>query len=145
MIWNNFGSVIYHKPNFILKTKYQYLYNKNIGIFSRNDTRISWYFMGMHRDLCMRKVLEYTISSAKCIIITTNNNVDKAVRYIHENKLWESFYVFLKIIFTYLRVLYLVDINNVGMEKVYYESRLTKKIIEKTIYDIDYQELFPDI
>ena len=31
------------------------------------------------------------------------------------------------------------------MDKVYYYSRMTKQCIEKKIYDIDYQILFPDI
>ena len=31
------------------------------------------------------------------------------------------------------------------MDKFYYNQRITKQCIEKTIYDIDYQILFPDI
>ena len=63
MIYNIFVSGIYYKPHSIFKSKYQEFHNKNIGIFSGNDTRVSGYFMSMHRDLRMRKVLQATISS----------------------------------------------------------------------------------
>ena len=64
MIYNIFGSGIYHKPRSILKSKSQEFHNRKIGIFSGNETRMAGYFMGMHRDLRMQKVLQATISSA---------------------------------------------------------------------------------
>ena len=64
MIYNIFGSGIYHKPHFILKFKSQEFHNRNIGNFSGNETRMSGYFMGVHRDLQIRKVLQATILSA---------------------------------------------------------------------------------
>ena len=63
MIYNIFGSGIYHKPHSIFKTKYQEFHNRNIGLFSGNETRMDGYFMEMHRDLRIRKVLQSTISS----------------------------------------------------------------------------------
>ena len=50
IIYNIFGSGIYHKPNSI---KYIYIksFTIKIGLFSVNDTRMDIYFMGMHRDL----------------------------------------------------------------------------------------------
>ena len=51
MIYNIFGSGIYHKPHSVLKSQSQEFYNKNIDILSRNNTRRAGYFMGMHRDL----------------------------------------------------------------------------------------------
>ena len=36
MIYNIFGSGIYHKPHSIFKSKYQEFHNKNIGLFSDN-------------------------------------------------------------------------------------------------------------
>ena len=62
MIYNIFGSGIYHKPHSIFKSKYQEFHNRNIGLFSGNEIRMAGYFMGMHRDLRMRKVLHSTIS-----------------------------------------------------------------------------------
>ena len=61
MIYNIFGSGIYHKPHSIFKSKFQDFHNRNIGLFSGNETRKDGYFMGMHRDLQMRKVLQATI------------------------------------------------------------------------------------
>ena len=55
-IYKVFGSGIYHKPNYIFKSKYYRFNNKNIGLFSGNYTRMSGYFMGMHREFCMLKV-----------------------------------------------------------------------------------------
>ena len=77
MIYNIFGSSIYHKPHFIFKSKYQEFNNRNIGLFSGNDTVMAGYFMGMHRDLRMRKVLQGTISSSEFISIPTNKNSPK--------------------------------------------------------------------
>ena len=85
MIYNIFGSGIYHKPHSIFKFKSQEFHNRNIALFSGNETRMSGYFMGMHRYLRMRKVLQVTISSAEFIIIPNTAKFTKAVRYIHEN------------------------------------------------------------
>ena len=51
VICNIFGSGIYHKTHSMFKLKPQEIHNKNIGIFSGNDTSMAWYFMGMHRGL----------------------------------------------------------------------------------------------
>ena len=57
MMYNIFGSGIYHKPLSIFKSKYQEFHNINISIFSGNKTRMPGYFMEMNRDLRMRKFL----------------------------------------------------------------------------------------
>ena len=64
MIYNMFGSGIYQKPHSIFKSKYQDFHKINIGVFSGNETIMAGYFMGIHRDLRMRKFLQATISSA---------------------------------------------------------------------------------
>ena len=131
MIYNIFGSGIYHKPHSIFKSKYQDFHKINIRLFSGNETRMAGYFMGMHRDLRMRKVLQATISSAEFLSIPTNPKFNKAVNYIHDDKSWERCYVLLKILFLCLRVLRLADSNISGMEKVYYYSRMTKQCTKK--------------
>ena len=145
MIYDIFGSGIYHKTHSILKPKSQEFHNRNIAIFSGNETRMDGYFMGMHRYLRIHKVLQATILSAVFISIPTNNKFDKVVRYINNHKLRERFYVLLEIMFPCLRVIRLADSNHSGTDRVYYYSRITKQRIEKTISDIDYQKLFPDI
>ena len=89
MIYNIFGFGRYHKPHSILKSKSQEFHNRNIGIFSVNETRMAGYFMRIHRDLWMREVFQTTILSAGFISIPTNNKFAKAVRYIRDNKSWE--------------------------------------------------------
>ena len=89
------------------------------------------YFMGMHRDLRMRKVLQATISYAEFLSIHTTTKFTKAVKYIHDDRSWERSYVLLKILHPCLRVLSLADSNLAGMEKVDYYSRMTKQCIEK--------------
>ena len=145
MIYNMFGSGIYHKPHSIFKSKSQEFHNINTGLFSGNKTRMAGYFMGMHRYLRIRRVLQATILSSEFISIPTNIKSTKAVKYIHDNKSWGRCYVLLNILFPCLRVLRLADSNLVGMEKVYYYSRMTKQCIEKTKSDLDYQRVFPDI
>ena len=91
------------------------------------------YFMGMHRDLRMRKVLRASISPAYFISIPTNDKFTKVVRYISYSKLCERWYVLLKIIYPCLKVLCLTDSNLAVMEKNYYYLRITKQFIEKKI------------
>ena len=119
MVYNIFGSGIYQKPHSIFKSRYQEFHNRNIGLFSVNETRMDEYFMGIHRDSRMRKVLQATISSSEFIIIPTNTKFTKSVKYIHDNNSWERFYVLLKIIFPCLGVLLLADSNLAVMEKFY--------------------------
>ena len=119
MVYNIFCSGIYHKPPSIFKSKYQEFHNRNIGLFSENETRMAIYFMGMHRYLRMRKVIQATISSAEFISIPTNTKFIKAVKYIHDNKSWERCYVIFKILFPCLRFLRLADINLAGIYKIY--------------------------
>ena len=87
-IYNLFGSVIYHKPHYILKSKLYEFHNRNIGLFSRNDTRMAGYFIGMHRDLRTRKALLATASSAEFGTMTLNSKLSKLVSYIQDNKAW---------------------------------------------------------
>ena len=43
MIYNIFGSSIYHKPHSIFKSKPKEFHNRNIGLFSVNDNRMAVY------------------------------------------------------------------------------------------------------
>ena len=120
MIYNIFGSGIYHKPHSIFKSKSQDFHKRNIGLFSGNETRMAGYFVGIHRDLRMRKVLQSTTSSDEFLSIHTTAKFTKAIKYINDEKSWERCYVLLNILFPCLRVLCLADISLAGMEKVYY-------------------------
>ena len=62
-IYKLFGSGINHKPHYILKSKSYEFHNSNIGLFSVNDTRMAGYFIGIHRDIRMRKAPLDTFSS----------------------------------------------------------------------------------
>ena len=84
--YNIFGSGIYHNFNFLFKYKPQEFQNRNIGLFSVNETTMAGYSMGIHRDLRMRKFLQDTISSAELISIPTNTKFTKAVKYIQDIK-----------------------------------------------------------
>ena len=77
IIYNIFGSGTYHKPHSVLKSKSQQFHNKNIDVFSGNYTRMAGNFIGMHRDLRMRKVLQSTIFFAEFICIPTKNCLTK--------------------------------------------------------------------
>ena len=85
MICYMFGSIIYYKPYSIFKSKSKEFHNRNICLFSGNETRMDGSFMGIHRDLHMQKFLQATISSAKFISIPTNTKFTKAVKYIHDH------------------------------------------------------------
>ena len=84
--YNLFGSGIYHKPHSIFKSELNEFHNKNIGLFSRNDTRMAGYFIGMHRDLRMRKSLLATVLSTEFSTMTLNSKLSKVVSYIQDKK-----------------------------------------------------------
>ena len=71
-IYNLFGSGMYHKPHSIFKSKSYEFHNRNIVLFSGNDTRMAGYFIGMHRDLRMIKSLIATVSSDEFSTIVLN-------------------------------------------------------------------------
>ena len=112
MIYNIFGSGIYHKPHSIFKSKSEDFQKRNISLFSGNETRMAGYFIGMNRYLRVRKVLQDNISSTEFLSISTTTKFTKAVKYIHDDKSWESCHVLIMIIFPYLRVLCLADSNH---------------------------------
>ena len=85
-IYKLFGSVIYHKPYSIFKSKSHEFHNRHIGSFSANDTRMACYFVGMHRYLCMIKALLDTVFPDEFNTISLNSKLSKVVSYIHDNK-----------------------------------------------------------
>ena len=98
-IYNLFGSIIYHKPHSIFKSKSYEFHNRNIGLSSVNDTQMDGYFIGMHRDLRMIKALPATVSSTEFNTMSLNSKLSKVVSYMQDNKAWERIHVLLKIRF----------------------------------------------
>ena len=98
-IYNLFGSFIYHKSHYIFKSKSDEFHNRNIGLFSGNDTIMAGYFIGMHRDLRRRKARLAIVSSAEFNTMALNSKLSKVLSYIQNNKAWERIYVLFKIIF----------------------------------------------
>ena len=116
-ICNIFGFGIYHKLHYILKSKsYQ---NRNIGLFSGNDTTTTGYFIGMHIYFLTKKVLLTTIYLSGYSSISLNSNIFQVVYYITDILFWQGCYILLKTLFPCLRVRRLVDSDIAGMEKLY--------------------------
>ena len=57
------------------------------------------FFMGIHRDLHMGKVLIATISSAEFNCTNLNSKLSQVVTYINDNKYRKRCYVILKLMF----------------------------------------------
>ena len=70
------------------------------------------YFIGIHRNLLMRKELLSIISSAKFNTMSLNSKLFKIVSYIQDNKAWGRIYVVLKIIFLVFRSFVLKMVKN---------------------------------
>ena len=87
-IYNLFGSGVYHKPHSIFKNKLYEFHNRNIRLFSGNDTRMAGYFIGMHRHLRMRKSLLTTVSSDEFNTMALNSKLSKVVSYVQDYKAW---------------------------------------------------------
>ena len=136
-IYNLSGSGIYHKPHYIFKSKPYAFRNRNIGSFSGNDTSMAGYFIGMHRNFRMRKVLLATVYSDEFNTMSLESKLFKVVSHIQDDKAWERIYVLLKRLFTCLWVIRLADSNKSGMDKVLYYARMTKISIIKSSYDLD--------
>ena len=90
------------------------------------------YFIGMHRDLRMRKALLATFTSAEFSTMTLKSKLSKVVSYIQDKKSWESINVLLKILFPCLCTLRLAESNKAGMDKVFYYSIIIKISIIKS-------------
>ena len=56
-IYKLFGYGIYQKPHYIFKSKAYEFYSRKIGLFSGNYTRMTGYFIVIHRDMRIRKEL----------------------------------------------------------------------------------------
>ena len=73
--------------------------------------------IGMHRDMCIIKALLDTVSSSSFNSMVLNSKLYKAVLYIQDNKAWEVIYFLLKLIFHFLQLIFLDDINKAGVGK----------------------------
>ena len=142
-IYNLFGSGIFHKPHSVFKSESYEFHNRNIGLFSGNDTIMAGYFIGMYRDLRMRKSLLATVSSSEFKTMSLNSKISKVVSYIQYNKAWKRIYVLLKIFFPCLRVICLAGSKKLVIDKVLYYSRIAKISVIKSSSDLDNKELFP--
>ena len=78
-IYNLFGSGVYHKPHYIFKKKSYEFHNKNIGLFGGSDTSMAGYFIGMHRDLLIRKSLLAKVYSAEFNTMSLKSKLSKLV------------------------------------------------------------------
>ena len=136
-IYNLFGSGIFHKPHSIFKSKSYEFHNSNIGLFSVNDTRTYGYFIGMHKDLRMRKALLATVYSAEFNTMALNSKLSKVVSYFQDKKDWERIYVLLKILFPCLCNLCIAYRKKAVMDKVFYYDIMAKISIIKSSSDID--------
>ena len=124
-IYNFFGSGIFHKPHSIFKLKSYEFHNRNIGLFSSNDTKMEGYFIGVHRDLHTKKVLLTTISSAGFISISLDLKLSQVLSYITDETYFQPCYILLNILFPCLRVLCLEDSTLAGIYKLYYYYLMT--------------------
>ena len=89
----------------MFKSKSYAFHNRNIGIFSGNDTRMAGYFIGIHRYLRMRKALLAKVSSDEFNTMALHSKLSKVISYIKDKKAWERIYVLLKILSPCLRVI----------------------------------------
>ena len=108
-----------------------------IGLFSVNNNIMVGHFIGMHRDMRIRKALLATFSSAQFNSMVLNSNISKVVSYIQYNKLWERIYVIFKLLPAFISALHTDDSNNTGMEKDYYYSITTKISILKSSSNLE--------
>ena len=115
----------------------------NIGLFSGNDTSMAGNFIGIHRDLRMRKELIATVSSYEFNTMALNSKLSKVVSCIQDKKAWDRIYVILKILSPCLCTLRLADSKKSGMEKVFYYYRMAEISIIKSSTDLDNKELSP--
>ena len=64
---------------------------------------------------------------------------------MHDNKYWDRWYVFLKIILPSLIFICLEDRNKLWMDKAYYYYIITKHLIYKYFSNIEIKYIFADM
>ena len=67
--------------------------------------------------------------------MTQKLKISKVISYIEDNEYWERCYVLMNFLH-WLRVLHLVDINQEGMDKIYYYSIMMKMYIQNSISEL---------
>ena len=130
-------------PILYSNTCFYELHYSNIGVLSGNDPRIVRSYMGIQRDLCMRKLLLTTISSSELVSMSINFRISQAVSYINDNKALDRCYIILKTVFPYHWVLSLSNSRQPGMCKLYNYPRMINSYIQKSSYDHDNNDIFP--
>ena len=73
-IYNLFGSGIYQKIHYIFKSKSYEFHNKNLSLFSVNDTMMSGYFFGIHKYIFTRKLLIETFFFGNSKVLSSTQN-----------------------------------------------------------------------
>ena len=102
--------VLTYITNLILYSNQNHI--RNIGLFGGNGTSRVGYFIGMHRDLRIRKAVVVTVSSSEFNTISLNSKISKVVSYIQYNKAWERIYVILRILYLVFRFFVLQIVTN---------------------------------
>ena len=77
------------------------------------------YFIGIHRDMRMRKSLIATVSSDELNTMSLNSKLSKVVSYIQDDKAREGIYVIFDLVFSRILVLHIEDSNKSVVYKVY--------------------------
>ena len=99
--------------------------------------------MGMHRDLRIKRGHLYTIHDEEFNKIANNSTIIKVVPYIEDNIYCERGYVLMKPLFQYLRVIFLEDIIQAGIENLYYYYRTEKLYIQNYSSELENEYVLP--
>ena len=126
MIYNIFGSGIYHKPHSIFKSKYQEFHNKKLAFLAEMKLGwldISWGCNGTRRLKKFFNIL-YPLHNSSVFLPITHSTKQLGILMIISGGRGAMYF---SICFSCLGVLCLADSNNSGMENFYYYYRMTNQ------------------
>ena len=142
-MYNVFGSGATHAAHaqFIAQSA---TFNKGrrVGLLRGASTRFATWFYAMMRLLRQKDVLRSTIHTQKFLDLPKNETMRQAVIDITSDIFFKALFVLLRAVFPALRALRFTDSNIPMMDKIYYFTLRTQFALEKSVSDLNNEDMF---
>jgi hypothetical protein len=128
-VYHVFGSGAIHSPCALFQ-KHARSFNIGhaTGLLRAYDTRMTGYFMAMHRDLRLKGALQATVAGSDFVSLKVNSFKDPTDTIQDKNE-WRRLCYLLQTTLPDLMVLILADGNNPAMDNMYYFVRRTTETL----------------
>jgi hypothetical protein len=143
-IYRVLGSGAMHSPYALFQRQARAFNNgRPIGLLRASDTRMTGYFMAMHRDLRLKQDLQAKVAGSDFISLNISKSKDPTATIRDELEYQHVFHL-LRATFPALMILRLADSNKPGMDHIYYLTRKATEEIEQNIVYLNNKTWFPN-